>query len=107
MTKDEYTARRKEIDNERVERMHKLDIDYAMQFKQADIGDVITCEDNDRVIRVDYIGYVKDSRFNPPDIVYRGEQLAKRTLKPYKKSTRTSICGSFFGKVLVKGECNE
>lgn len=106
MTKDEYIAKRQEINDERDKQALRLDIDYVMQFKQADIGDIIACKDNERIIIVDEIEPVKYSQSSPPEITYRGEQL-NRALKPYKKPKRMLIWGSSFGKVLVKGGDNE
>lgn len=53
MTKDEYAEKLKEIDRERDKQLYRLDRDYAMQFKQAGICDIIACSNNERLILVD------------------------------------------------------
>lgn len=102
MTKDEYKTKLDAINNEHDINLRKLDYSYAMQFKKAAVGDIIVCSSNERVLRVESIKLSRGPRGTPPDIVYCGELLKKRTLKPYKKPVESRIYGAYFGKILVK-----
>lgn len=102
MTEDEYREKLKSINDEHDMKLRKLNKNYAMQFKQADVGDIIVCSRNENVMRVERVAFTRPPRGEAPDIVYLGEQLKKRTLKPYKEPVDARMYGAYFGKILVK-----